>query len=133
MNSEIFPILDRLIADATANSNKDSKINPENRTNAGTELYLTSAINLLACKRDIYAIKLPENAVSDAGNKFDYFKTFVQVGLDNEEIGTEEKKFFTGIEFAKPTVFNVRAVGEHSQKGLGCAIATRWNLFRIAY
>lgn len=93
MNSEIFPILDRLIADATANSNKDSKINPENRTNAGTELYLTSAIKLLACKRDIYAIKLPENAVSDAGNKFDYFKTFVQAGLDNEEIGTEEKKF----------------------------------------
>jgi UTP--glucose-1-phosphate uridylyltransferase len=75
LTPDIFPIL---------NTQKPGK---------GGEYYLPEAINALAKIKPVYAIEVQNAKYYDTGNKLEYMKTVVELGLKHLDINGEFKKF----------------------------------------
>lgn len=65
----------------------------EERREAGKELYYNDAIKILLGKEPFYAYEIQNFRYYDTGNKLEYLKTVVEMGLKNPEFGGEFKKF----------------------------------------
>jgi UTP--glucose-1-phosphate uridylyltransferase len=62
----------------------------------GGEVQLTDAINVLAQEQAVYAYVF-ENGRFDIGNKLDYLKATVELGIDREDIGDEFREFLSDL------------------------------------
>ncbi len=60
----------------------------ETKPGRGDEIQLTDAINLLAQEQAVYAYEF-ETGRYDVGNKLDYLKATVELGLEREDLGPE--------------------------------------------
>ena len=63
----------------------------------GGEYYLPEAINVLAQKRDVYAIEVQNAKYYDTGNKLEYMKTVVELGLKHPDINGDFRKFLSSL------------------------------------
>lgn len=60
----------------------------------GGEIWLVDAINLLKEKGvPIYAVEIEDGKYYDTGNKIEYMKTVIELGLQHEDIKEDLKKF----------------------------------------
>ncbi|MEK6954515.1 MAG: UTP--glucose-1-phosphate uridylyltransferase GalU [Candidatus Micrarchaeota archaeon] len=68
------------------------------RTKAGKggEVQLTDALNSLALKQKMYACRF-EGERFDIGNKLDYAKSFVKMGMARKDMGRELKEYVRGL------------------------------------
>jgi UTP--glucose-1-phosphate uridylyltransferase len=62
----------------------------------GGEVQLTDAINVLAQEQAVYAYTF-EAGRFDIGNKLDYIKATVELGIDREDIGEEFREFLADL------------------------------------
>jgi UTP--glucose-1-phosphate uridylyltransferase len=62
----------------------------------GGEVQLTDAINILAQEQAVYAY-IFEGGRFDIGNKLDYLKATVELGIDREDIGDEFREFLSDL------------------------------------
>lgn len=79
LTPDIFPIL---------NTQKPGK---------GGEYYLPEAIDILALQHPVFAIEIKNGTYYDTGNKFEYMKTVVELGLRHPEIKDEFKSFLKSL------------------------------------
>lgn len=79
LTPDIFPIL---------NTQKPGK---------GGEYYLPEAIDILASQYPVFAIEIKNGTYYDTGNKFEYMKTVVELGLRHPEIKDEFKSFLKSL------------------------------------
>lgn len=75
LTPDIFPILD------------------EQKPGKGGEYYLIEAINELAKQKPVYAIEIKDAKYYDTGNKLEYMKTVVELGLKHSGVNGEFKEF----------------------------------------
>jgi len=75
LTPDIFPIL---------NTQKPGK---------GGEYYLPEAINALAQEKPVYAVEIQNARYYDTGNKLEYLKTVIELGLKHPDINGELKQF----------------------------------------
>lgn len=67
----------------------------------GEELWLVDAINLLKKKGiPLYALEIENGKYYDTGNKLEYMKTVVELGLKHPDINGEFKKFIKGLDLS---------------------------------
>lgn len=65
----------------------------------GGEIWLVDAINVLKDKGiPIFAVEIENGKYYDTGNKLEYMKTVVELGLKHDEIKDDFKKFLTELE-----------------------------------
>ena len=79
LTPDIFPILD---------TQKPGK---------GGEYYLPEAIDILASQHPVFAIEIKNGTYYDTGNKFEYMKTVVELGLRHPEIKDEFRSFLKSL------------------------------------
>lgn len=66
----------------------------------GGEIWLVDGINLLKEQGiPIYAVEIKDGKYYDTGNKLEYMKTVVELGLQNKDIQAEFKKFLKELSF----------------------------------
>ena len=65
----------------------------EQKPGKGGEYYLPEAINALAQTTPVYAIEIQNARYYDTGNKLEYLKTVVELGLKHPDINGELKQF----------------------------------------
>jgi UTP--glucose-1-phosphate uridylyltransferase len=75
LTPDIFPILD------------------EQTAGTGGEFYLSEAIDKLAKQKPVYAVEIKGARYYDTGNKLEYMKTVVELGLRHPDINGEFKQF----------------------------------------
>lgn len=75
LTPDIFPILDSQTA------------------GTGGEFYLTEAIDILAKQKPVYAVEIKNAKYYDTGNKLEYMKTMVELGLKHPDINGDFRKF----------------------------------------
>jgi UTP--glucose-1-phosphate uridylyltransferase len=63
----------------------------------GGEVQLTDALRALRQEEEMYACKF-QGKLYDIGNKLDYLKASVEMGLDNKEIGSKFREYLKGLE-----------------------------------
>lgn len=63
----------------------------------GGEYYLAEAIDSLAKNHPVYAIEIKKGKYYDTGNKLEYLKTVVELGLKHPEIGEAFKKYLASL------------------------------------
>jgi len=63
----------------------------------GGEVQLTDALRALRQEEEMYACKF-QGKLYDIGNKLDYLKASVEMGLDNKEIGIKFREYLKGLE-----------------------------------
>jgi UTP--glucose-1-phosphate uridylyltransferase len=63
----------------------------------GGELQLTDALRALRQEEDIYACKF-QGRLYDIGNKLDYLRASVEMGLENKEIGGKFREYLKSLE-----------------------------------
>ncbi|MBN2251436.1 MAG: UTP--glucose-1-phosphate uridylyltransferase GalU [Candidatus Altiarchaeota archaeon] len=64
----------------------------------GGEVQLTDALHILKEKQDVYACTYTGHRY-DIGNKLDYLKACVELGMQNEEIGEEFREYVKNLKF----------------------------------
>lgn len=79
LTPDIFPVLE---------NQKPSK---------GGEYYLPEAINTLAQQRPVYALEIKNARYYDTGNKLEYMKTVVELGLKHPDINGDFRKFLSSL------------------------------------
>jgi UTP--glucose-1-phosphate uridylyltransferase len=75
LTPDIFPILD------------------EQKPGTGGEFYLTEAIDILAKQKPVYAVEIKGARYYDTGNKLEYMKTVIELGLEHPDINGEFRAF----------------------------------------
>jgi len=75
LTPDIFPILDKQTA------------------GTGGEFYLSEAIDELAKQKPVYAVEIKGAKYYDTGNKLEYMKTVVELGLEHADINGEFRQF----------------------------------------
>ena len=63
----------------------------------GGEVQLTDALRTLRQEEEMYACKF-QGKLYDIGNKLDYLKASVEMGLENKEIGIKFREYLKGLE-----------------------------------
>jgi UTP--glucose-1-phosphate uridylyltransferase len=63
----------------------------------GGEVQLTDALRALRQEEEMYACKF-QGKLYDIGNKLDYLKASVEMGLDNKEIGSKFREYLKSLE-----------------------------------
>ena len=63
----------------------------------GGEVQLTDALRTLRQEEEMYACKF-QGKLYDIGNKLDYLKASVEMGLENQEIGIKFREYLKGLE-----------------------------------
>ena len=79
LTPDIFPILKNL------------------KPGKGGELWLVDAIKKLMKKRPVYVCEIEGGKYYDTGNKLEYLKTVIELGLDHKEVGKDLKKYLKGL------------------------------------
>lgn len=80
LTPDIFPILDT------------------QKPGTGGEYYLSEAIDELAKQKPVYAVEIKGAKYYDTGNKLEYMKTVVELGLKHPDINGDFRKFLKGLE-----------------------------------
>ncbi|MCL4387493.1 UTP--glucose-1-phosphate uridylyltransferase [Patescibacteria group bacterium] len=80
LTPDIFPILD------------------EQKVGTGGEFYLAEAIDVLAKQKPVYAVEIKNAKYYDTGNKLEYMKTMVELGLEHPDINGDFKKFLKSLD-----------------------------------
>lgn len=63
----------------------------------GGEIWLSSAIDKLIQKRDVYAVELKNSKYYDCGNKLQYLKAVVEFGLRHDDLSSEFAEYLKNI------------------------------------
>lgn len=63
----------------------------------GGELWLVDAIKELMKKRPVYVCEIEDGKYYDTGNKLEYLKTVIELGLQHKEVGKDLKKYLKGL------------------------------------
>ena len=63
------------------------------------EIWLSEAIGQLIQKRDVYAVELKNSRYYDCGNKLEYLKAVVELGLKHEDLHDDFSKFLKDLKF----------------------------------
>jgi len=63
----------------------------------GGEIWLSGAIDMLIKKRDVFAVELKNSKYYDCGNKLQYLKAVVELGLQHEDLKEEFAKYLKNI------------------------------------
>jgi len=79
LTPDIFPILDR------------------QKPGTGGEFYLSEAIDELAKQKPVYAVEIKGARYYDTGNKLEYMKTVIELGLQHSDINGEFREFLKNL------------------------------------
>ena len=63
----------------------------------GGEIWLPEAIDRLIAKRDVYAVELKNSKYYDCGNKLEYLKAVVEIGLKHDDLSVEFAEYLKNI------------------------------------